>query len=66
MIMCVLLFHRRLNGHLRAHGAVPSHDARAAVQAVELGTRCKSQERGWPLHLIQEQINKAIAQGSKR
>lgn len=46
MIVCVLLFRARLYVHLRASRSMSSHDARAAVQAVERGTLCKSQERG--------------------
>lgn len=54
MIVYVLLFRARLYVHLRARRSMSSHDARAAVQAVERGTLCKSQARGWPLYLIQE------------
>lgn len=45
MIIYVLPFHPRLSVHLHAHRSVSSYDAGAAVQAVELRTRCKSQER---------------------
>lgn len=54
IVYVLLVFRARLNVHLRALRSVSSHDARAAVQAVELGTVCKSQGRDSPLYVIQE------------
>lgn len=56
VIVHVLLFRARLDVHLHARRAVFSHDARAAVQAVVVGTLCKAQRR------INRQVTYSIKQ----